>query len=348
MHNLHQRLLEEALDQCAHLAPSYGGRAVYLCGASGFLAANLLVFLDTFSRRHNLNLTLYASARRPRAEVRLFNYLDNVHVSWSIAAVETAILPLVDNLTIIHAASFGSPRDYLKCPFETYEANATGLLHLIRQGRSLSGARLVYLSSAEVYGQPPDTMIPTPETYVGGMDTTKVRSIYGESKRIAEVLASCVAAQDLIPVTILRPWNVYGPGQRVNDGRVPIEFIRQALVDRSIRLSSNGSPRRSFCYAWDAICQIVAAMSSAESPGAFNIGNGDAEVSILDLAMICASRCNLGRDAVTYDTSAGNEGMQRCAPDVHKVTALFPTPFRFTPLETGIDATLEWMQAAIR
>jgi nucleoside-diphosphate-sugar epimerase len=341
MTRLHRQLLDESVRFFAPQTGRLQGATVCVTGASGFLAASLVVFLDQLSRAAGLNLQLHANARRPMADVPLFRFLKvSPKVIWTQAAVEEVKLPDADNLIVIHTASYGSPRDYMREPMATYSANTQGLVGLMSQRRELR--QFVYLSSAEIYGQPPDSQIPTPEDYVGGLDTLSVRSIYGESKRMSEVLGVCLGEQQNTPFTVIRPWNVYGPGQRLDDGRVPIEFIHQAKQDESIKLASDGSPRRAFCHVWDAMIQLVATLGYPAKTAAFNIGNGSEELSMLELASRCAAASDVPPEKVFFDPHARAGGLQRCAPDVAAVLALLNAPPVFIPLNSGLATLVEW------
>lgn len=337
----HRRLLDAAVASTVPHAAALRDRAVCITGASGFLAASLVAFLSELDRTAGLNLRLHASARRPLAAVPLFPFLEiSPKVTWIQAAVEDVQLPAERDLLVIHTASYGSPLDYLREPIATYSANTRGLLHLFGQQRPLR--QFVYFSSAEIYGQPPTAAIPTPENFIGGLDTLAVRSIYGESKRIAEVLGACLGEQQCVPFTALRPWNIYGPGQRADDGRVPMEFIRQSRQNRAVNLASNGKPTRAFCHVWDAMKQITATLGDTSKTIAFNIGNGTQEISMFDLACRCANACGLPAEIVTCDARSPNNGLQRCLPDVSAVLSRTPSLDSFTSLDDGLATLVEW------
>ncbi len=339
--NLHRRLLDAAVESTIPHAAVLRDRAVCITGASGFLAASLVAFLSELDRAAGLHLRLHANARRPLADVPLFRFLKtSPQVIWTQAAVEDVNLPADDNLIVVHTASYGSPRDYLREPIATYSANTRGLMHLFGQRRPLR--QFVYFSSAEIYGQPPATAIPTPEKFIGGLDTLAVRSIYGESKRMAEVLGACLGEEQRVPFTALRPWNVYGPGQRADDGRVPMEFIRQSRGNRVVSLASNGKPTRAFCHVWDAMRQITATLGDTAKTSAFNIGNGTEEISMLDLARRCAVACGLPLEAVVCNPAAPNSGLLRCMPEVSAILARTPSPHSFTSLDDGLATLVEW------
>jgi nucleoside-diphosphate-sugar epimerase len=320
------------------------GAAIHVSGASGFLASNLLALLHAASRTGDLGLRLFASARRPPADVPVFDFLGlTPEISWEIAPVERSSLPPIPGLVAIHAASFGAPGDYMREPVATFRANTDGLFRVYEQAVRAGGGHVVYFSSAEVYGQPPDASIPTPEAYDGAPDLAAPRSIYGESKRMAEVLGAVLARQHGIPFTALRPFNLYGPGQRLGDGRVPMEFIRLALDEGAVTLQSDGSATRSPCFVWDGLLQVIACLRPGAAAQAFNIGNPSAEITMLDLARSCAAAAGIDPQAVSAGAASGG-ALARAVPDVARVLRharpALPEP---TPLEDGLATLRAWV-----
>ena len=324
------------------------GAAVHVNGASGFLASNLLALLGRASDRHGLGLRLHASARRPIEHVRLFEFLDlNPRVEWEQAPAETTTLPELAGGVAVHTASYGAPADYLREPMATFQANTAGLVRTFAEAARVGAAHVVYLSSAEIYGQPPAEAIPTREDHCGGPDLTDARSIYAESKRMAEVLGAALSGQTGIPFTAVRPWNLYGPGQRLDDGRVPMAFMRMAIEDDVISLNSDGTPRRSPCFVWDGLLQLIACLDPAGAgTGPVNIGSPDDELSMAELARRCAEVAGAPGDAVHLGRagSGRGQGLARCAPDISRVRArarvALPAP---TPLEEGLSLLREWI-----
>lgn len=331
---------DAAADQLGPLA----GSPVHVSGASGFLAANLVALLHEASERGGLGLRLYASARRPPSDVPLFRFLGVApDIEWEVAPVESSSLPDEPGLIVVHTASYGAPRDYMGAPLATFRANTDGLIRLYEGAARVGARQVAYFSSAEVYGQPPERAMPTAESYTGGPDIGSPRSVYGESKRMAEALGAVLAAEHDVPFTALRPWNLYGPGQRLTDSRVPMDFTRQALADGSVRLASDGTPRRCPCFVWDGLLQVLACLAPAEGVEAYNIGNAADEVTMLDLARRCAATAGLAPESVRHDPERRADGLARCVPDTSRVLAharpALPSP---TPLDHGLLALREW------
>ena len=344
MIRLHEQLLHQAVAHSASWSERLRDKSILVTGASGFLASSLLVFLDRMDRHYRLGIDLHATARRSADQIDLFQFLGvEPPGRWVRASVEDTEVPAIPGIIVVHTASFGSPKDYQRQPMETFEANTRGLLGLFAEAAQAKASQIVYLSTAEIYGQPPDDHIPTGEDYIGGLPTLSPRSIYGESKRMAEVLGACQSQLTGIPFTAIRPWNIYGPGQRLADGRVPMEFMRQALADRKITLLSNGSPRRSFCHAWTGVRQMAGLLGAAHLAGAWNVGFGLGETSMLETARSCARVCGLADAAVAYNPEAVAPGMQRSSPDTTKIDRELGT-IPPVPLDKGLKTLREWIE----
>ena len=186
---------------------------------------------------------------------------------------------------VIHMASIASPVFYRKFPIETLDANVWGLRSLLDFycRRNLRG--LLFFSSSEIYGDPLPEFVPTEESYAGNVVTVGARACYDESKRFGETMSYLFAQQHQMPISIARPFNNYGPGMPMDDGRVPADFARAVIEERDIEILSNGSPTRTFCYVADAVIGYLKTLLHGRFD-VFNIGIDRPEISIRDLSEI--------------------------------------------------------------
>jgi UDP-glucuronate decarboxylase len=190
---------------------------------------------------------------------------------------------------IIHAAGIASPIFYRAQPLKCIDANINGLRNLFeycvaeRDGGRPIKAFLFY-SSSEVYGDPAADAIPTPETYRGNVSCTGPRACYDESKRFGETLCVTYAQHENIPVKIARPFNNYGPGLKITDGRVLPDFATNVLAGRDIVMLSDGKPKRTFCYGTDAIAGYYKTLINGGAGEPYNIGIETPEISMAELA----------------------------------------------------------------
>jgi dTDP-glucose 4,6-dehydratase/UDP-glucuronate decarboxylase len=206
----------------------------------------------------------------------------------------------------------------------------------------------VFFSSSEIYGDPAAEAIPTPETYRGNVSCTGPRACYDEAKRFGETLCVTYAGAKGVAVKIVRPFNNYGPGLKISDGRVVPDFARDILAGRDIIMLSDGSPTRTFCYVTDAVAGYYKVLVRGRPGEAYNIGIDAPEISVADVARRMAETA---RELFDYrgevrlgcpDEAAylADNPTRRC-PVIDK--ARDELGFRpHVPIEEGIRRSLVW------
>jgi dTDP-glucose 4,6-dehydratase/UDP-glucuronate decarboxylase len=233
------------------------------------------------------------------------------------------------------------------------DANVGGLRNLLdaavewkRAGSAPSG--FLFYSSSEIYGDPTPENIPTPETYRGNVSCTGPRACYDESKRYGETLAVNFSRVHDLPITIVRPFNNYGPGMKINDGRVIADFARAVLDSRDIDMFSDGSPTRTFCYVADAVIGYYKALLVGAPGESYNIGTDSPEISMRGLAeaVVAAGRKLFGyegevRLTLNPEVDYLTDNPSRRCPDLTKARSELGYSPTIT-LEDGIRRTLQW------
>lgn len=254
---------------------------------------------------------------------------------------------------VMHAAGVASPTYYRANPIATMDANVTGLRTLLDAAADRAGtpdalSGMVFFSSSEIYGDPDPSAIPTPETYRGLVSCTGPRACYDESKRYGETLCVTFARQLGLPVRIVRPFNNYGPGMKLTDGRVIADLCRDALAGRPLTLLSDGNPTRTFCYVADAVVGYYRALVRGGDGEPYNIGTAEPEVSVGELAESVARAVKeLYGTAVDVRHGRSDEpdylvdNPDRRCPDVSKARDALGYEAR-TDLDEGLRRTLVW------
>ena len=186
---------------------------------------------------------------------------------------------------VYHLASIASPLFYRKYPIETLDANVWGLRGLLEFYKEKPIKGFVFFSSSEIYGDPTPDHIPTQEDYPGHVNCQGPRACYDEAKRFGETLCYLFHQKYNMPITIVRPFNNYGPGMRLNDARVPADFAKAIMQNKDIEMYSDGSPTRTFCYISDAITGYLKVLLYDRFE-TFNIGIDTPEISVGKLAEI--------------------------------------------------------------
>ena len=169
------------------------------------------------------------------------------------------------------------------------------------------------------------------------------RGLVMKSKRLGETLCVNYYREYGVPVKVARPFNVYGPGLKLNDRRVIPDFFNDAINKHKIVILSDGSPTRSFCYVSDAIKGFMLALLSEFNGEAFNIGNDLTEISMKGIAELIAK--TVGNVDIELKKSEDKEYLtdnpQRRCPDLTKSKA-FLNYYPKVDLKTGLERIFQW------
>ena len=323
------------------------GSTIVITGAAGFLCS---YFIDVLAYANR------ATFRKPCRVIAVDNFQSGLPVRLEhlkdapgiVLRNHDARYPMdIDEPVhwVIHGASIASPVFYRKYPLETIDVNVTGtrlMLDLARKGAKA----ILYISSSETYGDPDPAFIPTPESYWGHVSFTGPRACYDESKRLAETVCATYHRLYGTPVKVVRPFNVFGPGQRLDDGRIIPDLMSAALERRPLVLFSDGRATRSFCYISDAIRAMLTVLFRGADGEPYNIGNDTEEISIATVAERMSEVAGPPKLPVTHTVSADanytTDNPQRRCPDLTKLRGLGWKPL--TDVREGLRRTLESYQ----
>ena len=195
--------------------------------------------------------------------------------------------------------------------------------------------KIVYLSTSEVYGDSEDY-----SEFSNLIISSKLRSNYALEKLFMERYIQSKTDNYLI----IRPFNVYGPGQNPNNG-----FIAKAIAAAfnpkeviKIRLGFNNiyATKRSYCYV-DDFNKILYELIKQNIRGIFNVGNPRAIASPLDIIEIIN---NQGYDIKFEFETIKNENdyeIQKRVPNIDELSEIIHiNPADFIDLKTGIKNIL--------
>lgn len=321
------------------------GKSILISGASGLLPAYMVETLLALNERHPRQAAKVIGLvrNRERAERRFAAYRGRPDLEFVVQDVRDPVPPNVRADFIIHAASPSSPKYYGRDPVGTIDANVRGTENLLELARRSGALGFLFLSTSEVYGRLADEQVPVREDEFGPLDPTDVRSCYAESKRLGESLCAAWAAEYGVPTKIVRPFHTYGPGMRMDDGRVFADFTADVLARRPITLRSSGASTRSFCYLSDSVIGFFTVLFLGDVGCAYNVGDDAGEISIRGLAeLLVALFPERGLSVKTESRSADDQYLisrvERSCPDISRLRRLGWQPT--TTLEEGFRRTV--------
>ena len=225
---------------------------------------------------------------------------------------------------LVHLAAVASPRYATLHPAETWAVNVAGTHNVLRLAEKAGIPRVVFLSSAHVYGISP-RVLPSRED-----DPLSLLDMYTTSKVMGEKLCELFYANHGISYTALRLFNGYGPGQS------PDYFmgakIRQA-IDGNLMLQG-AAVTKDWVYIDDVVDAIVRATSTAYV-GPLNVGTG-ADTSLWEVARAIAAR--FGRVVTVEETDdAGPTHMRADTSRVRRTLGWQPT----VAFDEGLRRTID-------
>jgi NAD dependent epimerase/dehydratase len=313
------------------------GRPVLVTGAGGFIGSHLVerlaglgaevtAFLRYTSRGDSGYLSELPDALRPRVTIIRGDLRDESAVAAAMSGADT----------VFHlGALIAIPYSYVH-PRETIDTNVTGTLNVLEAARRLKPRRIVHTSTSEVYGTA--QFVPISEAH-----PLQGQSPYSASKIAADKIAESYHRAFDVPVTVLRPFNTYGPRQ--SQRAVIPAIIAQALAGAEVRLGSLW-PVRDFTYVGDTVEGFLRAAAADVVGAEINLGTG-ADISIGDLAAKIFALLGVAPRLIVED--------QRKRPEKSEVGRLLSDNSRardrlgWTPsvsLEEGLARTIAWMRSA--
>jgi nucleoside-diphosphate-sugar epimerase len=165
---------------------------------------------------------------------------------------------------VIHLAAKTYVPESWQDPYSFYQVNVMGSANVLEFCRRHGCP--VTLMSSYLYGPP--RRLPIAEDH-----PIDPNSPYNHSKALVESIGEFYAAKFGLPVTILRPFNIYGPGQR-SDFLIP-SLVRQALDATTNTIEvADLEPRRDYLYLDDLLRAILATLAHSHPFATYNIGSG--------------------------------------------------------------------------
>ncbi|WP_340066111.1 SDR family NAD(P)-dependent oxidoreductase [Ascidiimonas aurantiaca] len=310
-------------------------KKVLITGAEGFIGSHLAETL--MQEGFDVKAFCLYTANGSKGWLDTFpkNTLDNIEISpGDIRDRNTLYKAMKDCDTVFHlAAHISIPYSYI-APSSFIDTNVNGTLNILQAALDHDIEHLIVTSSSEVYG----TAIRVP---INEEHRIQPQSPYAASKVAADALAWSFFKSYRLPVTILRPFNTFGPRQSTR-AIIPAIIIQLLSKTQMLELG-NTTPTRDFTFIDDLVKAFAETGKKPELAGnTYNICSGK-EISIHQLAHMLISKINPETSLVTQK--------ERLRPSESEVFRLLGDATKFsertlwkpeTPFERGIDQTIAW------
>jgi UDP-glucose 4-epimerase len=268
------------------------GQHIFITGGAGFIGATLIGRLIEHNR-----VTVYDNLTRDSLQTKAYCQHPNLRIVkgdvLDYASLETA---MAGASHVVHCAAIAGIDTVIKKPVNTMRVNMVGSANVLEAASHLSDCRrVICFSTSEVFGQYAFRSTEVDQTSIGKVG--EARWTYAVSKLAEEHLAIAYYQEKGLPSTVVRPFNVYGPGQ-VGEGALRT-FIIKAIRNEPIEIHGDGTQIRAWCYVGDMIEGLLLALAHPKAVGeSFNIGNQRAVVTIYGLANTVVRVLNSKSDIV--------------------------------------------------
>jgi len=313
-------------------------KKIFVTGAEGFIGSHLVerliklghkVKAFTFYNFRGSNGWLDSIDKKLLKEL---NIISGDVRDYSFLEKQTKNTDVIYHLAALIAIpySYQSPKSYI-------DTNITGTYNILKSSQKNNISKIIITSTSEVYGTA--QTVPIKENH-----SLNAQSPYAATKIAADQLALSFFKSFELPVTILRPFNTYGPRQ---SARAVIPTIISQLVNKNKFIKiGNLKPTRDFTYVDDTVEAFILALKRNTSGEVINIGN-KFEISIKDILGILKKDFNYDFKIIIDEKrvrSKKSEVLRLLASDfkAKKLLHWRPRYQGIAGFKKGLEKTIEW------
>ncbi len=310
-------------------------KKIFITGGAGFIANTLISRLIESN-----DITAYDNFRRDTiSNSDLATHPNLTIVKGDVLDYSKLVKTMKGADIVIHCAAIAGINTVIKKPTETMRVNLIGTANVLQAAHENEVTnRFIDFSTSEVFGSKSFKSTEDDDMITGSAG--EARWTYCVSKLAEEHLSMAYYKEFNIPAVIVRPFNVYGPGQ-TGDSAI-LRFITRALKNEDIYIYGDGTQIRAWCYIDDFVDGVMKCLEVPEAVGhSFNIGNERTVLTIYGLAQavcrILNSKSNLlFKPALSAD-------IELRVPAIQKAKTILN--FQATvELEEGILRTAKWLK----
>ena len=297
---------------------------ILVTGGAGFIGSHIV---EHFQGRAELRVldNLRSGFRHNLAG------LAHKFIAGSILDRELVRQAVTDVDFVFHLAAMVSVPESMTNPVECHEINTTGTLVVLEEAARAQVKKLVFSSSAAIYGDHPAS--PKTETM-----TPEPKSPYARTKLAGEILCEQFAREGRLPTACLRYFNVFGPRQNPRSqyvAAVPV-FIERALRHEPLTVHGDGGQTRDFIFVQDIAAANDFFATRSPATGLFNLAHGKS-TSIQQLADNICHLTGSRSEMIHAPERAGDVKHSLASVEKLRATGFAPA----ASFEDGMKATIE-------
>lgn len=310
-------------------------KRIFITGGAGFIGSLLAEKLSQDNK-----ICIYDTFSRDALKSRNSLVLDNVlMIQGDVTDEQTFKRAIIEFAPthVVHCAAIAGINTVIQNPVNTLRVNILGTAHLLEALKSSKELeRIVLFSTSEIFGSHAFQSSESHSAVIGAVG--EARWTYAVSKLTDEHFGLAYHKEFGLPCTIVRPFNVYGPGQ-IGEGALSI-FIQKAILNEDIMIHNDGTQIRAWCYVDDMVEGVMKCLTKPNAVGeAFNIGNVRTVTTIYGLASAVVRLLN-SKSKILFSNKRFADVELRI-PDVSKAREFLDFEAK-VDLEEGIPLTANY------
>lgn len=319
-------------------------KRILITGARGYIATYLIYSLLKLNETYDLGVRILALCRGKQQSERYYSeFMQRSDFELIIQDVceKINVRPAAD--IVIHAASIANIYAQYKNPYDTIKANIIGLNNILDYCEQYNCEQLLFFSSFLVYGNI-NKKVNENVAQTGYLDFRDYKNGYALSKQMGELMLQCKKRSGLkTRINVVRPLNVYGPGEHYYERKPMTDFLGNFLRAENIVLKSDGQQIRSYLYLSDAIKGIYYILLCGEDEECYNLASEKNVYKIKDMAeMFAINNSNIGVVTFQKEESYFKKDNSVLLASTDKLKALGWQ--ESVMLEDGIKRMIDWAQ----
>jgi len=284
--------LDSILERTCDLWEDLRDDRIFMTGATGFFGCWLLESFAWANSRLSLGAQAVVLSRDPEAFRRKAPHLAaDSSICLHAGDVRSFQFPDGSFPFFIHAATEASARLIQEEPGRMLSTIVDGTRRTLEFSALAHARRLLLTSSGAVYGTQPPAITHVSEEHPGAPSPCHSGSVYGEGKRLAELMCAVEAAGGSLQCPIARCFAFVGPHLPLDTHFAIGNFIKDTLAGGPIRVHGDGTPYRSYLYAADLMAWLWTILFRGQSCRPYNVGS-EHDLSIADVAREVAATVN--------------------------------------------------------
>jgi nucleoside-diphosphate-sugar epimerase len=314
-------------------------KTFFITGGTGFFGIWLIMSFIFINRKLKLNSKVIVLTRNKNLFLNknkwLIEYSEIIFLEGDIINFDF-INEEIDY--IIHAATEASVKLNVEQPLSMFETVVNGTKRILEFAKLKKVKSFLFTSSGAVYGSQPSSIENISEDYYGAPNVSDPTSVYGEGKRMGEVLCSVYYSHFDLPVKIARCYAFMGPYLPLDSHFAAGNFIGNIIRGEDIVIEGDGTPIRSYMYSADLVIWLWTILFKGENNCPYNVGS-DKSISISELANFISAQNSSNSIKVIIKKPRSNNQPLRYVPNIDKATKKLKLRI-YTSLDTCVNKTI--------